>query len=62
MPVRARLGRQGRDAVDQLQWRKVQFVDLGTALVTARLAALFGAAVHQIIPLFTQPIQPQLAG
>ena len=34
----------------------MQLVDFGTSLVYSRLAALLGAAVHQIIALFTKAI------
>ena len=47
---------QGRNAVDQLQWREVQLVNLGALLVTRRLAALFGAAVHPLSTFFAQPL------
>ena len=47
---------QGRNAVDQLQWREVKLVNLGALLVTRRLAALFGAAVHQLSTFFAQPL------
>jgi hypothetical protein len=35
---------------------KVPLVDLGTTLVRAMLAALFGAGLDQIVSLFTQPV------
>ena len=51
----ARRWHQGGNAIDQTQWREVQFVDLGaTTLVKARLAVLFGAPVHQGGALFAQ--------
>jgi len=37
---------RGGNAIDQIQWREVQFVDLGATLVRARLAVLFCAAAH----------------
>jgi hypothetical protein len=40
----------------QLQWRKRQLVHLGTTLVSARLAVLFGAAVHQGGTLFAKTV------
>jgi hypothetical protein len=45
---------RGGNAIDQIQWREVQFVDLGAALVRARLAVLFCAAAHQGGALFAQ--------
>jgi hypothetical protein len=56
MPVRARWGHQRCDAINQLQRREGQLVCLGSALVTARLAALFGAAVHQGSALFAKAV------
>jgi hypothetical protein len=56
VPVGAWGRHQGRNAVDQLQQREVQFICLGATLVAAGLAVLLGAAVHQIDSLFTQPI------
>ena len=47
MPVRAWWRHQGRNAVDQLQRCEVKLVHPGTTLVTAWLAMLFGATVHQ---------------
>ena len=38
---------QGRNAIDQRQWREVQLVHLGATLVSARLTVLLGAALHQ---------------
>ena len=38
---------QGGNTLDQLQWRERDLVHLGATLVTAWLAMLFGAAVHQ---------------
>ena len=54
--MRARRGRQGRDAIDQLQWREDQLVHFAASLVTRRLAVLFGAAVHQGGARFAQSI------
>ena len=48
MPVGARWWHQGRNAIDQLQWRQSQLAGLGTTLV--------GAAIDQIVCLFAQPI------
>jgi len=42
MPVGARRGHQRSNTVDQLQGRQSQLVSPGTALVTGRLAVLFG--------------------
>ena len=36
------------NAVDQLQWRRVQLVNFGASLVTRGLSAPFGATVHQL--------------
>ena len=52
----ARRWHQGGNAIDQIQWREVQFVDLGATLVRARLAVLFCAAVHQGGALFAQAV------
>lgn len=54
--MRAWWRHQGRDAPYQLQRREVQLVCLGAALVTRRLAVLFGAAVHQGGTLFAKAI------
>ncbi len=56
MPVGAWRWRQGRDAVDQLQWRESQLVRFDATLVTRRFAVLFGAAVHLGSARFAQPI------
>jgi len=40
----------------QLQWREGQLIHLGTALVSARLAVLPEAAVHQGCALFAQSV------
>ena len=52
MAVRARWRHQGRNAIDQLQRREAQLVQLGTTLVTRRLAVLSGPALHQGDALF----------
>ena len=52
MPVGAWRWRQGRDAINQPQWRESQ---LGH-FATTRFAVLFGAAVHQGSALFAQAV------
>ena len=52
----SRWWRQGRNEIDQLQWREVQLVHLGATLVSARLTVLLGAAVHQGGALFAQSL------
>jgi hypothetical protein len=59
MPVDAWWGYQGRDAMNQLQWREHQFIYFTAPLVIRRLTVLFGAAVHQVGAVFAQPIHGQ---
>ena len=65
MPVGARRWHQGGNAVDQLQWCEGELVcpdssvidaTLVSALITARLAVLLGAAVHQVLTYFAQAL------
>jgi hypothetical protein len=58
--MRARGWHQGCNALDQLQWRECDFIDLCAPLVVRfadRLVMLFGTAVHQPNVRFAQPIQ-----
>ena len=59
VPVCARRHHQGGNTGYQLQRREMQIVSPGPALVTAGLAALLGAAVHQGRALFAQALHGQ---
>ena len=54
--VRARWWHQGRNAINQLQWREGNLIHLGAELVMTRLAVLFGAEVDQLAARFAQPL------
>ena len=55
MPVGARRGHQRSNTVDQLQGRQSQLVSSGTALVTGRLAVLFGEYLFGLVTLQEPP-------
>ena len=51
---------QGCNALDQLQWRECDFIDLCAPFVVGfadRLAMLFDTALHQHTARFAQPVQ-----